>query len=82
MHLCFSFFILMVEVDQINELLGFAKIAMVVGYAVVGGLLGSDPPNRPRFPPPGVSALCTICCVHPQWFTWGLPLALQPWLVF
>ena len=26
----------MVKVDQINELLGFAKIAMVVGYAVVG----------------------------------------------
>ena len=25
----------MVKVDQINELLGFAKIAMVVGYAVV-----------------------------------------------
>ena len=47
----------MVKVDQINELLGFAKIAMVVGYAVVGGLweatLPTDPASHLR--------VCLLC---------------------
>ena len=58
MHLCFSFFILMVKVDQINELLGFAKIAMVVGYAVVGGFL--EAPAQPTALP---TSGC-VCSVH------------------